>query len=83
MSNIAFLFLPLAFSSLPAVLPFRSPSSQVTSSFLLLVAGGFPCWKKEDAVVFCCFARSSDVPTGRVVPGERSKGGKDQVLSTS
>ena len=30
MSNIAFLFLPLAFSSLPAVLPFVSPSSQVT-----------------------------------------------------
>ena len=29
MSNIAFLFLPLAFSSLPAVLPFVSPSSQV------------------------------------------------------
>ena len=28
MSNIAFLFLPLAFSSLPAVLPFVSPSSQ-------------------------------------------------------
>ena len=32
MSNIAFLFLPLAFSSLPAVLPFVSPSSQVTLS---------------------------------------------------
>ena len=30
MSNIAFLFLPLAFSSLPAVLPFVSPSSQVS-----------------------------------------------------
>ena len=30
MSNIAFLFLPLAFSSFPAVLPFVSPSSQVT-----------------------------------------------------
>ena len=30
MSNIAFLFLPLAFFSLPAVLPFVSPSSQVT-----------------------------------------------------
>ena len=29
MSNIALLFLPLAFSSLPAVLPFVSPSSQV------------------------------------------------------
>ena len=29
MSNIACLFLPLAFSSLPAVLPFVSPSSQV------------------------------------------------------
>ena len=29
MSNIAFLFLPLASSSLPAVLPFVSPSSQV------------------------------------------------------
>ena len=29
MSNIAFLFLPLAFSSFPAVLPFVSPSSQV------------------------------------------------------
>ena len=29
MSNIAFLFLPLAFSSLLAVLPFVSPSSQV------------------------------------------------------
>ena len=29
MSNIAFLFLPLAFSSLPAVLPFVSPSSEV------------------------------------------------------
>ena len=29
MSNIAFLFLLLAFSSLPAVLPFVSPSSQV------------------------------------------------------
>ena len=29
MSNIAFLFLPLAFSSLPVVLPFVSPSSQV------------------------------------------------------
>ena len=32
MSNIAFLFLPLAFSSLPAVLPFVSPSSQVTEN---------------------------------------------------
>ena len=31
MSNIAFLFLPLAFSSLPAVLPFVSPSSQVAT----------------------------------------------------
>ena len=31
MSNIAFLFLPLAFSSLPAVLPFVSPSSQVVA----------------------------------------------------
>ena len=31
MSNIAFLFLPLAFSSLPAVLPFVSPSSQVVT----------------------------------------------------
>ena len=31
MSNIAFLFLPLAFCSLPAVLPFVSPSSQVVS----------------------------------------------------
>ena len=31
MSNIAFLFLPLVFSSLPAVLPFVSPSSQVGS----------------------------------------------------
>ena len=29
MSNLAFLFLPLAFSSFPAVLPFVSPSSQV------------------------------------------------------
>ena len=29
MSNIAFLCLPLTFSSLPAVLPFVSPSSQV------------------------------------------------------
>ena len=29
MSNVALLFLPLAFSSLPAVLPFVSPSSQV------------------------------------------------------
>ena len=29
MSNIAFLFLPLAFSSLPTVLPFVFPSSQV------------------------------------------------------
>ena len=29
MSNIAFLLLPLAFFSLPAVLPFVSPSSQV------------------------------------------------------
>ena len=29
MLNIAFLFLPLAFFSLPAVLPFVSPSSQV------------------------------------------------------
>ena len=32
MSNIAFLFLPLAFFSLPAVLPFVSPSSQVCFS---------------------------------------------------
>ena len=31
MSNIAILFLPLAFSSLPAVLPFVSPSSQVNN----------------------------------------------------
>ena len=34
MSNIAFLFLPLVFSSLPAVLPFVSPSSQVESPFV-------------------------------------------------
>ena len=34
MSNIAFLFLPLAFSSLPAVLPFVSPSSQVDIKFI-------------------------------------------------
>ena len=34
MSNIAFLFLPLAFSSLPAVLPFVSPSSQVETDAL-------------------------------------------------
>ena len=38
MSNIAFLFLPLAFSSLPAVLPFVSPSSQV------LPSRGRPAW---------------------------------------
>ena len=36
MSNIAFLFLPLAFSSLPAVLPFVSPSSQVLLNGLVL-----------------------------------------------
>ena len=34
MSNIAFLFLPLAFSSLPAVLPFVSPSSQVNKTYI-------------------------------------------------
>ena len=38
MSNIAFLFLLLAFSSLPAVLPFVSPSSQVYVSAQLLHA---------------------------------------------
>ena len=41
MSNIPFLFLPLAFSSLPAVLPFVSPSSQVTR--LAAIAGKKTC----------------------------------------
>ena len=35
MSNIAFLFLPLAFSSLPAVLPFVSPSSQIFNRIII------------------------------------------------
>ena len=44
MSNIPFLFLPLAFSSLPAVLPFVSPSSQVSQgickdSFFIVFQG--------------------------------------------
>ena len=39
MSNIAFLFLPLALSSLPAVLPFVSPSSQV---YLVILSITFP-----------------------------------------
>ena len=46
MSNLAFLFLPLAFSSLPAVLPFVSPSSQVCTCFLctfLARAGTHSC----------------------------------------
>ena len=34
MSNIACLFLPLAFSSLPVVLPFVFPSSQVFLNFI-------------------------------------------------
>ena len=60
MSNIAFLFLPLAFSSLPAVLPFVSPSSQVIAIQFHpnerfgvpgapagggVPAGSHPCWE--------------------------------------
>ena len=43
MSNIAFLFLLLAFSSLPAVLPFVSPSSQVFKGEFLVTDLGWWC----------------------------------------
>ena len=45
MSNIAFLFLPLAFSSLPAVLPFVSPSSQVVQEWPGQAAVQLFCWR--------------------------------------
>ena len=59
MSNIAFLFLPLAFFSLPAVLPFVSPSSQVTSSKALVTTSVAPVPSSFLLLVAMPFASSS------------------------
>ena len=65
MSNIAFLFLPLAFSSLPAVLPFVSPSSQVLN-VRCSAPGPGQTTHRSDGRVTC---REATVPgEGRFVP---------------
>ena len=60
MSNIACLFLPLAFSSLPAVLPFVSPSSQV---LMALMGLGMP----RGWIDFCQVANGLDPSHGHAM----------------
>ena len=75
MSNIAFLFLPLVFSSLPAVLPFVSPSSQVcfvlqnetnmNGSCRGTQSGSHPSGQKVSQrrhlqITYTCFLRTND-----------------------
>ena len=84
MSNIAFLFLPLAFSSLPAVLPFLSPSSQVDHGGL-----GAPSWAHPNAASIerCPGGQrrpSSALLVGELgsapgAPGSASDGSKQEV----
>ena len=81
MSNIAFLFLPLAFSSLPAVLPFVSPSSQVLYSFTKCVKVGDFYISQPVATTFLCSAVRCGVfftnPVG--VRGPRGRAGGADV----